>query len=123
MPGPDWRAGPQRQEPWVVPSYGKGGIDGLRGARGTFGTVAPLNPVTGPGTLVPLGTGAMAPVAVPVVERNDKPALSRLPASVVRAVWSRFSYVGIHSADVPAPLPGPAASPGPSGTGGIGGQP
>jgi len=68
-------------------------------------SVGNLNPLPGPGTLVPVGAFS-PPVAVPVVVRNDTPALSRLPVSVTRPVWARFSYQGIHSADMPAPLPG-----------------
>lgn len=112
-----------RQEPWAVPSYGRGGQNGFRHIRVTFGTVASLNPYNGAGTIQPVGTGQFAPVATPVLVRKDTAMLSRLPVSVVRNVWARFSYAGVHSADNPAPLPGASATPGPSGIGGIGGQP
>lgn len=74
--------------------------------------VAALNPLGGPGTRVPTGVSSPA-FALPVVVRNDTPALSRLPVSIARPVWTRFSYQGIHTADTPTPLAGTSSTPGP----------
>jgi hypothetical protein len=80
--------------------------------------VADLNPFGGPGTNVPVASGYSPPLAAGLTEAmasvasgKDQAATSKLPVSMVRAVWSRFSYQGVHSADVPTPLAG--ATPGP----------